>query len=163
MKASYKFSISAMPTGSFRRGAENDSTHREASGHRGQGIRRCSIILSENVQESEVLNPLYVRLDAFPRTNLTNTEKNVLCKVSPYQKWNEVWQEQFAITLPRTRNDCLTKLVYEIFNQVSLEQAELMAGLQFDQKQVTTNADRREHMLEFKALWRGLEKNSLPA
>jgi hypothetical protein len=118
---------------------------------------RCSIILSENIQASEVLDSLYVRFDPFSRTNLTDTEKNTLCKVPIYRQWAEVWQEQYSIKIPRTRNDLLTKLVYEIFNQVGLEQAETMAGLQFDQKQVTTVEDRMGHMSEFKAAWLGLE------
>jgi len=32
-----------------------------------------------------------------------------------------------------------------------------MAGLQFDQRQVTTRADRAQHMSEFKAIWAALE------
>jgi len=33
-----------------------------------------------------------------------------------------------------------------------------MAGLQFDEKQVTTSANRSEHMTNFKAIWKGLER-----
>ena len=120
---------------------------------------RCSVILNENVQQSEVVNSLYVRFGVFSRINLTDVEKNDISKVSIYRSWTDSWQQQFAIKFPRTRNDLLTKLVYEIFNQVGHEQAELMAGLQFDQKQVTSSADRAEHMGDFKAIWAGLEKN----
>lgn len=120
---------------------------------------RCSIILNENVHASEVLNSLYVRFGAFSRINLTNVEKNDITKVSIYRAWADSWQEQFAIKFPRTRNDLLTKLVYEIFNQVSHEQAEYMAGLQFDLKHVTTNANRAEHLGDFKAIWAGLDRN----
>jgi len=118
---------------------------------------RCSTILGENLQESEVLTSLYVALTPFSRTNATNTEKDILCSVSLYRQWADEWQDQSAIRVPRCRHDRLVKLVYAIFNQVGLEQAELMAGLQFDQKQVTTNADRAEHMTDFKSIWAGLE------
>jgi hypothetical protein len=118
---------------------------------------RCSIILSENVQASEVLNSLYVALTPFSRTNATDIEKNTLCSVSIYRDWADAWQDQYAIKAPSSRHDRLVKLVYEIFNQVGLGQAELMAGMQFDQKQVTTRADRAQHMSEFKVIWSGLE------
>jgi hypothetical protein len=119
---------------------------------------RCSTIFYENVRESEILNPLYVRKGVSSRTNLTNTEKNDLCKVSLYREWDRDWCERFEIRLPNTRNDLLMKLVLEVFNQVGYGQAEFMAGLQFDGKQVTTQENRGQHMKEFRAVWAGCEK-----
>ena len=118
---------------------------------------RYSTIFSENVQESEVLNSLYVAFTPFSRTNATDTEKNPLGSVSLYRTWAGKWKDQYAIKAPSCRHDRLVKLVFEIFNQVSLGQAEVMAGLQFDQKQVTTRADRGQHMKEFQSIWSGLE------
>lgn len=118
---------------------------------------RASLILYENLRESEILNPVY---GAFSESNgqmRHKGERKILYRMVPYRAWSERWSKQFAITSPNTRNHMLVSLTGEMFHQVGFEMAELLVGLQFDGKHVTTRAERAEHMNEFRAAWEGLE------
>ena len=119
---------------------------------------RCSEIIDENVRESEVLGKVYVNFGKAPEGELTNRKRSISSELTPYRQWAEKWSKQFAITSRSTRNHKLVELTGTIYHQVGLEMAELLVGLQFDERQITTSADRHEHMVQFKSAWNGLNK-----
>lgn len=73
-----------------------------------------------------------------------------------YPLWCSDWRHRFSICAPSTRNDRLKKLVGHIFHQVGQSMGSRIAGAQFGEKTVHTQASLEEHLEEFECCWEGL-------